>query len=121
MLTNIKFAKFIKGGVDTVDHCIEINTCRRKTNRWTLNVFYYMIDVSVQNAFKLATLTNETPKDILRLRQTWIEKLGLDLILKNVEKRHESAVKEKWKGRSLKHRQNLEEFLEKVKFELIRN
>ena len=31
-----------KGGVDTVDHLISIFTCRRKTNRWTMNCFYYL-------------------------------------------------------------------------------
>jgi len=47
-----------------VDHCIEINKCRRKTNRWTLSVFYYIIDGSVQNAFSLAKFQDPKPDDI---------------------------------------------------------
>jgi hypothetical protein len=65
-----------------MDHCIELNTCRRKTNRWPLNVFCFMIDVAVQNSFSLAKLTNESPTDLLRTRETWIEKLGLLLLLR---------------------------------------
>ena len=54
-----------------------------KTNRWALNVFYFMIDFSVQNAFSLSKLTNETQTDVARLRQNRIEILGLELTIEN--------------------------------------
>ena len=75
-----------------------------------------MIDAAAQNAFSLAKLTNESQIDILRLWQNWLEKLGLDLFNENAKVRHDRAVNENWFGRSLKHRENLEGFVEKVHF-----
>ncbi len=75
-----------------------------------------MIDAAVQNAFSLAKLTNEPQINMYRLRECWIEKLGLDLIIDNVQSRYDQAVAENWSGRRSKHRQNLVEFLEKVNF-----
>ena len=42
-----------KGGVDTFDKLNEHNTVRRKVNKWPTNMFMYMIDVAVHNAFIL--------------------------------------------------------------------
>jgi hypothetical protein len=75
-----------------------------------------MIDVAAQNAFSLAKMTNDPQNDVLRLRQNWLEKLGLDLITENTKDRYDRADKENLLGRSLKHRENLEEFLAKVQF-----
>ena len=50
-------------GVDTFDHCISINSCRRKTNRWTFNIFMFLIDAAAQNAFALFKMQNEEPVD----------------------------------------------------------
>lgn len=40
-----------KAGVDNVDKMIASYTCGRKTNKWTLKVFMYMIDVAANNSF----------------------------------------------------------------------
>ena len=74
---------FKPGGVDTFDHCIAINSCRRKTNRWPSNVFMFMIDAAAQNAFALYKLQNNIAIDFLRTRKIQLEKLGLDLINHN--------------------------------------
>lgn len=42
-----------KGGVDTMDENVENFTCRRKTCRWPLLLFYNLLDVSGLNAFIL--------------------------------------------------------------------
>ena len=47
----IHFYNRYKGGVDEFDQLLENNTVRRKTSRWPLNVFYFMIDATVQNSF----------------------------------------------------------------------
>jgi hypothetical protein len=73
-----------------------------------------MIDVSVQNAFALVKLTYFESNNNLRLRLTWIEKLGLDLIITNAKRRYDVAAKQNWKHRNLKHRLLLEEFFQKV-------
>ena len=127
------FKTFKIGGVDTLDHCVELNTCRRKTNRWTMNIFYFMIDTAVQNAVSLAKLTNPDKNNSSTLRENWIQKLGLhcplqknynyksgfciiglDLITENIKCRYRIATNENWHGRSIKTRQILTEFLEKV-------
>jgi hypothetical protein len=64
------------GEVDTLDHFVELNTCRRKTNRWTMNIFYFKIDTAVQNAVSKAKLTNPDKKNSYTLRDNWIQKLG---------------------------------------------
>jgi hypothetical protein len=80
---------------------------------------FFLIDAAVQNAFALAKLTNESQTDIGRLRQTWIEKLGLDLIKQNAKIRYEIAAKEGFRGRKTKKIQNAEDFLKKVFFKRI--
>ena len=40
-----------KSGVDNMDHMATIFSCKRKTNRWPMVLFYNMIDVAVIAAF----------------------------------------------------------------------
>ena len=47
-----------KGGVDTLAHLISNNTCRRKTNKWTTNSFFFIIDTAVHNSFVLFLMNN---------------------------------------------------------------
>ena len=42
-----------KGAVDTLDQLIGTYTCKRKTNRWPMIIFYNIIDTSAYNAFVL--------------------------------------------------------------------
>ncbi|KAM3936782.1 LOW QUALITY PROTEIN: piggyBac transposable element-derived protein 4-like [Leptodactylus fuscus] len=42
-----------KGAVDTLDQVISTYTCKRKTNRWPMILFYNILDVSAYNAFVL--------------------------------------------------------------------
>ena len=49
----IQYYNCTKFGVDVFDQKIERNTVRRKTNRWTYNVFMWMIDAAVQNSFSI--------------------------------------------------------------------
>ena len=42
-----------KGGVDMFDEAIEEFTCRRKTSRWPLLLFFNCVDVAALNAFIL--------------------------------------------------------------------
>ena len=40
-----------KGGVDTLDENVETFTCRRKTCRWPLLLYYNLLDVAAYNAY----------------------------------------------------------------------
>ena len=81
-----------KGDVDTVDNLISTFTCRRKSNRWTMNCFFYILDVAASNAFILFALNknikNETLfHDVQRQRKKGFEDLALSLITKRKESR----------------------------------
>ena len=81
-----------KGGVDTVDHSISLYSCRRKTNRWTMNCFYYLIDLAASNAFILFAMNknnkNETLlNDVSRQRRKSIEQLAFELVSKKIKSR----------------------------------
>ena len=49
---------FHLGGVDTLDHILEVFSCRRKTNRWTVNCFYYILDAIGYNSFVCYKIKN---------------------------------------------------------------
>ena len=39
-----------KGGVDRLDQLLSAYTCKRKTNRWPLALFYNILDISAVTA-----------------------------------------------------------------------
>ena len=47
-----------KRGVDNMDHLASIFTCRRKTNRWPMVLFYNMLDVAGVAAFVVCVSLN---------------------------------------------------------------
>ena len=49
-----------KGAVDTLDQAINSYTCKRKTNRWPMIIFYNILDVPAYNAYALWTKINPT-------------------------------------------------------------
>lgn len=61
-----KTKSILKGGVDTFDHLVALNSCRRKTNRWPFNVFMFIVDAASQNAFSLFKIQNKEKIDLLR-------------------------------------------------------
>jgi hypothetical protein len=73
-----------KGGVDALDWRIEKYTCRRKTARWTLNVFFYLLDVAAANAVvlsKLVFVLKNEPRNLSpRYRKDALEKLARSLL-----------------------------------------
>lgn len=46
----IEFYNSTKGGVDAFDEMCELYSCNRKTKRWPLCIFYWMVNVAVINA-----------------------------------------------------------------------
>lgn len=83
-----------KGGVDTFDHLLALNSCRRKTNRWTLNCFMFMIDAACQNAFSLFKLKSKRfnqPLSKNYAKDDGLEEIGKSLIHSNISSRIEVA------------------------------
>lgn len=90
-----------KGGVDIFDFMITNSSCRRRTLRWTLSVFFFMLDVAVHNACTLEILrlrkagkleTNES-----RARGQLKSELALSLINLNAKERLETIASKDYK------------------------
>ena len=47
-----------KAGVDTMDQMTRNYSCKRKTRRWPLLVFYNMLDISAINAYVIWNALN---------------------------------------------------------------
>ena len=47
-----------KAGVDTMDQMTRTYSCKRKTRRWPLEVFYNILDISAINAYSQALNPN---------------------------------------------------------------
>ncbi|CAH2009351.1 unnamed protein product [Acanthoscelides obtectus] len=70
-----------KGAVDTLDQLIGTYTCKKKTNRWPMVIFYNMIDTSAYNAFVLWTSINPNwNENKLTKRRLYLEELGKALV-----------------------------------------
>ena len=89
-----------KGGVDTLDHLLEIYSCRRKTNRWTLNTFFYMIDCLSYNSYCLYKLKNKESfqTDSKRKRGQHLLELAHGLIKPCIDARVEKLSKTNFNG-----------------------
>ncbi|KAM4036366.1 LOW QUALITY PROTEIN: piggyBac transposable element-derived protein 4-like [Anomaloglossus baeobatrachus] len=75
-----------KGAVDTLDQLIGTYTCKRKTNRWPMVIFYNMLDVSAYNAFVLwKEIDPNWNKNILYKRRLFLEELGKSLVSPYIE------------------------------------
>lgn len=57
-----------KSGVDTLDQLVRLYTCKRKTMRWPLVLFFNMIDIAGVAAYRLYGFTNEQWTNNCKLR-----------------------------------------------------
>lgn len=69
------------GGVDTFDHLVALNSCRRKTNKWPFNVFMFMVDAAAQNAFAMFKLQNIAKIDFFRGLKPYLFLLLFELLM----------------------------------------
>uniref|UniRef100_A0AAX7VMN6 PiggyBac transposable element-derived protein domain-containing protein n=1 Tax=Astatotilapia calliptera TaxID=8154 RepID=A0AAX7VMN6_ASTCA len=70
-----------KGAVDHLDQVCGTYSCRRKTRRWPMCLFYHMIDVSLYNAFILFTAVEpEWNRRKRYRRRLFIDEVGRALI-----------------------------------------
>ena len=88
--------------VEIITHVkiIELFTCRRKTNRWTINTFFYIIDVCAYNAYVLHKIRypNFYIDDNLRARMLSLETLAMELINPGIKARNEKLSKNNYQG-----------------------
>ncbi|XP_071369448.1 piggyBac transposable element-derived protein 4-like [Centroberyx affinis] len=70
-----------KGGVDNLDKVVGTYSCRRRTCRWPLVLFYNMLDVSAYNAFVLWTAVDPSWNQAKTFkRRLFMEELGKMLV-----------------------------------------
>ncbi|XP_047103470.1 uncharacterized protein LOC124722340 [Schistocerca piceifrons] len=77
-----------KGAVDTLDQLLGTYTCKRKSNRWPMIVFYNILDVSAYNAYVLwISVDPNWNASKLTRRRIFLEELGKSLIKEHIASR----------------------------------
>jgi len=75
-----------KGGVDTLDKLVRTYTCKRKTNRWPMVLFFNMIDIAGIAAYNLFKIAN--PNLFIRKkaseRKLFLKELAMQLAKDNI-------------------------------------
>lgn len=83
-----------KGGVDTFDKMLRGFSCKRKSNRWPMVIFYNMVDVAAFSAFRLYELCHPNwNKNKSEKRKIFIKELAFDLARKHLENRCKGPLK----------------------------
>ncbi|XP_055918701.1 uncharacterized protein LOC129950807 [Eupeodes corollae] len=79
-----------KGGVDTLDRMVTVYTCKRKTNRWPVTVFYNLLDCAGVAAYRLFDICQPTwyvSKKRSDKRKRFLKELALELAAKHLQNR----------------------------------
>jgi len=77
-----------KGGVDNMDKLVTAYSCKRRTLRWPLVIFFDMLDISAYNAFVIwMALNPEWNRGKLQKRRLFLEDLGKALVRPQIEER----------------------------------
>ncbi|XP_071316266.1 piggyBac transposable element-derived protein 4-like [Trachinotus anak] len=77
-----------KGGVDNMDKLVTAYSCKRRTLRWPLVIFFDMLDISAYNAFVIRMALNpEWNRGKLQKRHLFLEDLGKALVRPQIEER----------------------------------
>ncbi|XP_026150656.1 M-phase phosphoprotein 8 isoform X3 [Mastacembelus armatus] len=77
-----------KGGVDTMDKMISTYSCRRKTKRWPLALFFNMLDISAFNAYIVWTAIHPGwHQRTSHRRRLFLHELGKKLITPHMTRR----------------------------------
>lgn len=77
---------------------IEKYTIRRKTNRWTFNVFMYMLDVAAYNAYVLSKIKSNSSPDEHRERPKSLFVLGQALVWHQMVRRSSFLAEKSFSG-----------------------
>lgn len=82
------FYNYMKGGMDTVDSMVRLYSCKRGTQRWTLSLFYTLVDIAALNAFTLFSIKNPGwRQNGKKRRKTYYFQLAEELIKPITENR----------------------------------
>ncbi|XP_071390069.1 piggyBac transposable element-derived protein 4-like [Centroberyx affinis] len=77
-----------KGGVDNMDKLVTAYSCKRRTLRWPLVIFFDILDISAYNAFVIwMALNPEWNRGKLQRRRLFLEELGKALMRPQIQRR----------------------------------
>ncbi|KAK7130472.1 hypothetical protein R3I93_019962 [Phoxinus phoxinus] len=77
-----------KGAVDSLDKGVGAYSCKRKTSRWPMTLFYNLIDVSAINAFVLRVAVDPSwNQEKTFKRRLFLEELGRMLVYPQMKRR----------------------------------
>lgn len=83
----ISFYNQTKGGVDTFDQLCHTYSVSRKTRRWSLCVFYGILNTVGINSMVLLHSPTATNKQSFKNRRTYLKTLAFDFIQPHLEER----------------------------------
>ncbi|KAM9770316.1 DNA polymerase delta subunit 4 isoform 1-T1 [Menidia menidia] len=79
---------FTKGGVGNLGKLLTAYSCKRRTIRWPMVIFFDMLDISAYNAFVVWMALNPEWKGVKLLkRRLFLEDLGKALVRPQIERR----------------------------------
>lgn len=90
----IQYYNKTKGGVDTMDQMVSNYTCKRRTRRWPMVLWYNMLDVATLNAY--TNFTAQHPYymgGVNNARRLFIKDLGKELVMPHMKRRMEGSPK----------------------------
>ncbi|UYV83356.1 hypothetical protein LAZ67_23000748 [Cordylochernes scorpioides] len=85
----IVYYNYTKGGVDTHDQLCANYTCKRKTARWPMRVFFGMVDSAAYNSLVLYSSVNKVwASEKSNRRSNFIKELAIELITPHAKHRY---------------------------------
>ncbi|XP_023225627.1 piggyBac transposable element-derived protein 4-like isoform X2 [Centruroides sculpturatus] len=81
----LTFYNLTKGGVDILDQLTSNYNVQRNTKRWTMVIFYCLLNIAGVNAHIIHHSNKNTTNDISR--KGFLKQLGLELMFEQIERR----------------------------------
>lgn len=87
----VLFYNDTKSGVDNLDHLVRIYSCKRKTNRWPLTLFFNMLDCAGVAAYNIwLQKFPDWNRGKHNKRRLFLKELGRALVQQHIERRLEN-------------------------------
>lgn len=86
----VPFYNRTKGGVDLMDRLVANYTCKRRTRRWPMALFYNIVDISALNACIVYHLINNVNSNHTDKRRLFLKELGMELAMPHMKTRLET-------------------------------
>ncbi|XP_067135443.1 piggyBac transposable element-derived protein 4-like [Centruroides vittatus] len=96
----VTFYNLTKGGVNTLGQLTSNYNVQRNTKRWTMVIFYCLLNIAGVNAHIIHHSNKNTTNDISR--KDFLKQLGMELMFEQIEKRKHVLASKKYKRKCRK-------------------